>query len=121
MAKPRPEKRMAEVVSAVGKLPDGASFIQAAAALNPPATKRNVQRWLGTLVREKKLIRVGNTRTLRYKVPSAVPTDVTAGMPCFASPAAQAIHCLVTQPQAERTPADYRRIFLDCYRPNETR
>ena len=70
MAKPIPAHRAEAIVVAVGKMPEGATFIDVAASLNPIAPMRNVQRWLSVLVRQKRLVRVGKSIATRYKIQS---------------------------------------------------
>jgi hypothetical protein len=44
MSKPVPEKRLSEIVAAVGKYPAGATFIDVAVVLEPLPRVRNIQR-----------------------------------------------------------------------------
>ncbi len=117
MNPPIPENQAAAIVAVVEKSATGATMIDVAAALMPTPRERTVQRWLSILVQQKRLIRFGRTRGSRYKVPPSETVETPCSGP---SKAAQAIHCLVTQPLAARTPADYRRVILERYRPNET-
>ncbi len=116
MPRPLPESYLAQIVAAVENCPEGAKFLDIAASLNPVPPLRNVERWLAALVRQGRIVRVGRTRSARFKPPTAVTTEV----PYFASPEGEAIWRLVRQPLAERPPADYRRVVLEWYRPNET-
>ncbi len=77
---------------------------------------RTVQRWLGAVVRQKRVIRVGKGPLTRYILPAPVLPDPLSSY----APVARALHQLVTQPLAERAPADYRRVALERYVPNET-
>jgi hypothetical protein len=117
MSKPVPEKRLDEIVAAVKAHPNGANFLDVAMELQPIPRVRNLQRWMATLVRQGRILREGKTRSVRFKVPA---TTATNDLPYFASPEGGGIWRLVRQPLATRAPADYRRITLDRYRPNET-
>ena len=107
---------MSAIVAVTSNWPEGATFLEIAASLNPPPPLRNVQRWLNQLVAQKRLVRTGITRAARYKPAAPVQPEPLL----FGSPTGRAIHQLVTQPLVERAPADYRRVALERYRPNET-
>ncbi len=115
MAKPIPPDRLEAVFGAVSAFPNGCTLFQVAAKLTPIAPLRNVQRWLGVLVREGRIVRVGATHTVRYKLPDGDAEEAIS----IASREGQAIQVLVNQPLVDRASADYRRVALDAYRPNQ--
>jgi hypothetical protein len=117
MPRPIPGSQLEAIVAGLSKRPEGATLIEIAARLNPAPSLRNVQRWLGTLLKQNRIVREGATNATRYKLAnSGTDEDAIPGV----SPIAQAVCRLVNQPAAERPPADYRRLFLDAYRPNQT-
>lgn len=44
-------------------------------SLEPLQPPRNVQRWLGALVKQKRIVREASTNATVYKLPSAVAED----------------------------------------------
>lgn len=116
MAKPLPKSRLEAIVDAVGKRPQGATLVQIAASLEPLPAMRNVQRWVGALVRQKRIVREGSTNATVYKLPGAATEDHVF----LASPEGEAIRRLVNQPFEQRAVADYRRVSLESYAPNHS-
>ncbi len=116
MPRPIPGSRLDSIVGAVEKQPQGATLLDIAFALNPPPPLRNVQRWLGALVRRGRLVREGSTKGTRYQLPSRVTKEPAVN----ASLEGEAIQCLVNQPVEVRAVADDRRISLESYSPNCT-
>jgi hypothetical protein len=111
--------------------PEGMSVQQIAAALKPAPPSRTLQYRLKRLVDEKRLIRQGQRRWVRYYVPSIAGTaGIAIDMPNAKavgtrirlplSPEAADIRAYVRQPVAARKPVGYERRFLDAYRPNKT-
>ncbi len=123
MARLLPKTALDVAIAAVRRHPEGATFIQVAAAIDPPQPMRNVQRWLSMLVKQGRLDRVGHANTLRYQW---VDPDAVGPMPgggvAFpaATPVTQALQTLVGQPVGLRPPVSYHRDWLDAYRPNVT-
>jgi hypothetical protein len=74
MPRPIPADRVAAIEAEVQKCPAGATDIDVAVGLSPTPKVRNVQRWLSAMVREHRLVRVGNTKGPRYKLPLEVPS-----------------------------------------------
>ena len=86
--------------------------------------RRNLQRHVAALVGQGRLRAEGNGRARKYH--AVVPTPLPANEARTTDPeitltaeAAQ-VRDLVRRPLAQRTPAGYRRAFLEHYRPNET-
>ncbi len=117
MPRPIPADRVAAIRAEEAKYPAGAALVDVAVGLSPIPGVRNLQRWVSAMVRDHTLIRVGKTTSLRYKLSPSEAIEA----PSFAPPkAALGIQILLSQPLAERAPADYRRVILEQYRPNET-
>ncbi len=117
MPRPIPADRVAAIRAEVGKYPAGATLVEVAVGLSPIPRVRNLQRWVSAMVRDHGLIRVGKTTSLRYKLP---PSEAVEALSFRPPKAALGIQILLSQPLAERAPADYRRVILDRYRPNDT-
>ena len=79
MTKRLPEDRQPAVLAVLKNAPKGASFIDAAASRNRLPAKRNLQRRLAPLVKEKQVLRVGCGRATRYRLPDLVSRDVLGG------------------------------------------
>ena len=89
------------------------------------ASTATIKRRLKLLLDEQKIVRIGQARATRY----FAKTDGTAtvassptqpGMPFPMSAQSQALHEIIAQPLATRTPVSYRRSFIDSYEPNHT-
>ena len=106
--------RLEMVLKAVASEPNGAPLIDVAAQIWPPAPQRNVQRWLGMLIEQNRIVRGGDARRSRYKIVDAARSDDVPN----ASVVGQAVWRLVSRPLTERMPAQYHRDWLDAYRPN---
>ncbi len=133
MAKRIPEQALAAIEKAVQLRPEGADLPQIAGALNPPVPKRTLQYRLKYLVDEGRLVKKGDDRWAKYRLPSPaevrppahaeeVPappaTEGEEAVPL--SDASKEIRQYLSQSVAARKPVGYKREFLDSYRPNET-
>ncbi len=116
MTKAETDSRLEEVRKAVGEMPDGATLIDVAMRLSIPVAQRNLQRWLGMLVEQDRIVRIGGSHRSRYKLRDGADADV----PPQVSALGQAILRLVNQPIGERTRSQYHRDWLDSYRPNQS-
>ncbi len=99
------------IIETIKKFPNGASLNNLSETLIP---KRSLQRYLTSLVKEKRLIATGNARSRRYYLPSSEAETIPL------SSIAQSIQANVRQPIQARQPVGYNREFLNNYRPNET-
>lgn len=136
MAKRIPEKALAAIEEAVKRQPKGADLPQIAGALKPAVPKRTLQYRLRHLVDAGRLVKEGDDRWAKYRLPAAVPEKAPApeleqapaapaaaaeaeeGVPLSA--ASKEIRQYLSQPVAARKPVGYNRQFLDSYRPNKT-
>lgn len=120
----------------LGRHPDGIGVDALAAALARNVPRRTLQRRLGELVREGRVVAEGQTRARRYRLaPPPADRDVLA----FASPAdsafepeaaaesrivlseeAQRLEADVRRPLHERRPVGYDQGLLDVYVPNRS-
>jgi len=92
--------------------------------------KRTLQRRLDQLVSEKQLEPRGEGRARRYVVPKEKPFPVSSVVredpPAFKvkhdwlTTEALDIRAIIQLPLAQRTPVNYRGLFLDAYQPNRT-
>lgn len=116
MNRPETTARLDAVRKAVASMPTGATLIDVAVRLSPPAAQRNIQRWLGTLVDQGEIVRIGGSYQSRYRLRDGADACKVPDV----SPVGQSIWRVVNQPIAERAPSEYHRVWLDWYRPNQT-
>jgi hypothetical protein len=92
--------------------------------------RRTLQRRLAALVEERRLVAVGQGRSLRYRVPSiTLPGTPDTPAPAVQetpeiyiplSPEGREVRSYVRRPRHERGPVGYRVEFLEGYQPNHT-
>lgn len=87
------------------------------AAQGVSASRRTLQRHLGALEREERVVREGRSVAITYRLAQPVVADA-AGI--VLSEAGRAVLNLVSQPAIARRPVTYVQDFLDSYRPNQT-
>ena len=128
MARRTPEGELEVIEAAVRRHPDGATTRQIASALEADLPLRTLQYRLKLLVGRGRLVMEGERRSARYLVPAAADepqvagadtrTDTERGAAVPLSKRGTDIRAYLRQPPAARTPAGYRRGFLEAYRPN---
>lgn len=122
MVKPIAGADLNAIEAAVGKIDDGASVAQIAAALGERVPRRTLQYHLRALVSAGRLRLAGAGRAARYHLAGSSDADA-AGPPADGiiplSPEGGALLAHVRQPVAARQPIGYDRAFLDGY-PNES-
>ena len=125
MARPQPEQELEAIEREVRARP-GVTSAELAEMLGDQVARRTLQHRLKGLVDGGRLIREGERRWARYRVPEAPPAPAPAveavadeaAVPL--SPEGQEIRSHLRQPLAARTPVGYNRDFLSAYRPGET-
>nr|WP_315243993.1 Fic family protein [uncultured Albidiferax sp.] len=111
------------ILAAVAQFPDGALIEQLEAQLQAPPTRRTLQRWLLSLITQKRVFKTGQGRATRYV---GTPVPLSKGEPAALehvlplSAPAQKVEAHVRLPLQQRTPVGYQQVFLDSYRPNTT-
>ena len=127
MAKPIPEDDLKAIENAIRAYEGGASLDQIETTLAMAMPRRTLQHRLKHLVSKKRLTMTGSRRWARYGLPSE--EQFTGGEAKIApqgdlfipvSKQGVAIQKNVSRLLAARTPAGYRREFLEGYRPNAT-
>lgn len=124
MAKRIPEEALAAVEQIIKARPDGASLADIIDAVKPSVPRRTLQYRLKYLVDEGRLVKEGEGRGARYRIPSAVTAASAATAPAEGeevvplSIASIEIRRYLSQPVVARKPVGYNREFLDSYRPN---
>lgn len=108
---------IAAILQGVALFPEGANVEQINQGLSSPLNRRTLQRRLADLVSEGRLIRIGNLRSSRYKLPSHIKVEATIEL----SPKGKELQSFVTQPIEVRKKVGYNRKFLELYQPNKTR
>ena len=102
----------------------GISSPAVAGTLGAQLSRRTLQYRLKRLVDDGRLVREGEGRWARYRMPAAVlpPTQPEAGAEAAitVSPESEEIRAYVRRPPAAREPVGYKREFLDSYRPGAT-
>lgn len=105
----------------ISRFPEGASLEQIIVGLTEPAPRRTVQRWISSLVQDKRLVTVGMARSRRYKLPKESHEEsenVVSLIPITRE--SKKIQSLISQPIQSRHPVGYQREFLEKYQPNAT-
>ena len=136
MPKRIPEQALIAIEEAVRLRPKGADLPEIANALKPAVPKRTLQYRLKYLVDAGRLVKLGDDRWAKYRLPSvqeAEAREVAAKSPQLLrqpkrwrrqavplSPASKEMRTYLSQSVNARKPVGYNREFLDSYRPNET-
>jgi hypothetical protein len=126
-----PEKDLAAILSVVQHHDNGASLGDITEVMEPKPASRTLQYRLKHLVSKGRLVKEGEGRWARYRLPTtkaaaegtAPPAKTTAEEEAAAVPLSSSsaeIRRYLGQPLAARKPVGYKREFLDSYRPNET-
>jgi Fic family protein len=131
MPKRLQQEDLSSVVDVVRQSPDGARVSEIAEALKSRAPRRTIQYWLRSLVDERRLIKEGEKRGARYRLPAAAeaqkeaaarqtaaaeekPEEITVPL----SAESKETREYLRQPSGARKAVGYNRRFLDSYRPN---
>jgi Fic/DOC family len=131
-----PEEALTAIEKAVQFRPQGADLPQISDALKPTVPKRTLQYRLRYLVDAGRLLKDGDDRWAKYRLPPIAPVARPAAPATGAATAAVAtaeaeeavplseaskeIRRYLSHGIAARKPVGYNRDFLDSYRPNET-
>jgi hypothetical protein len=133
-----PDAALTAIEEAVRVKPDGADLPEIAGGLKPTVPKRTLQYRLKYLVDAGRLVKEGDDRWAKYRLPTAAEAEARAVAPekPVAAPAAadkteeeaavplstasEEMRAYLSQPLNARKPVGYNREFLDSYRPNET-
>jgi Fic family protein len=119
--KPRPEQELETIENIVQQHPDGIGAPEIAKALPKAIPERTLQYRLKLLVDNGRLIKEGEGRWTKYRMPEgqapAVGLEATPVVVPL-SKGANEIRQFLRQPAAARKPVGYNRGFLDSYRPN---
>ena len=119
------------ILEIVGRFRSGASIRQIEAAIDVEMPRRTLQRWLASLEKTGKLVRLGKGRATRYCLPNSREITVTDGIQTSISPVSGELYspfssegleirAIVSEPLSRRVPVGYAREFLDTYRPNQS-
>ncbi|MDR5655434.1 Fic family protein [Ruixingdingia sedimenti] len=81
-------------------------------------SRRTLQRHLGLLEAEGRIIRAGRSVAVTYRLAEFATRPDTMGI--VLSPAGREVLGLVAQPVIARRPVTYNQDFLDIYSPNQT-
>ncbi len=130
MPKKLPADLTALIEAEIGRHPEGVGIDDLHAVLAGIASRRTLNRRLGELVADRRLVPAGRGRSLRYRKPGLseavsagnvrVSRVLEGGIYVPLSPAGQEVLEYIRQPIQLRKPVGYDRGFLDAYRPNET-
>jgi hypothetical protein len=131
-----PEDALIAIEEAVRLRPEGADLPQIAKTLKPAVPKRTIQYRLKYLVDAGRIVKEGDDRWAKYRLPAQeeearnLAADKPAAVPAAAekaeeeavplSPASTEMRTYLSQSVNARKPVGYNREFLDSYRPNET-
>ena len=126
MPKRIPEEGLEAILAAVRSREYGASLGEIADVLQQKLPSRTLQYRLKYLVDAGRLVKEGEGRWTKYRLPAAAPpvavpeAEAAEAAAVPLSPAAADIRRYLSQPLAARKPVGYNRQFLDSYRPNES-
>jgi hypothetical protein len=128
MAQRIPEDGLRAIEDAVRRHPDSVKAQQISRDLKDTVPLRTLQYRLKNLVENKRLVKEGEGRWAKYRLPhiearadvavGEVHTDAQAEILVPLSKSATAIQNYVRKPATARKPVGYNREFLDSYRPN---
>ena len=125
VAKRISEGSLKEIEEAVSRNPGAATAQQIAHALKLAIPQRTLQYRLKHLVDNGRLVRDGDGRWAKYRLPTIIARgNLKAGDARLEgqvevlSKAGAEIQAYVRQPVEARKPTGYKREFLDSYRPN---
>lgn len=125
MAGAKQQQQYEALKEIIARFPTGAAHEQIAEAAAPLNLSRNtLLRRLGEMVERGDLIKTGQSRAARYRLPRAAPPPKdqppakAEAIRVPLSPAALKLQEQVQRPQSERKPVAYKHAFLDSYRPN---
>ena len=124
MARNIPEEELQAIEIAAQRYPDGVTARQIADALKFDLPLRTLQYRLKFLVERGRLVKAGEKRGVKYRLPGVTARDdgaselaeVDASVPVSRNGVDIRNH--VSRPPEARTPVGYKREFLDAYRPN---
>ncbi|MEX2131404.1 MAG: hypothetical protein WD772_07940, partial [Pseudohongiellaceae bacterium] len=123
MARPIPEKELEAIEDVVRRYPEGVTAQEIASAIPEGLPLRTLQYRLQRLVEEGRLVKEGERRWSRYRLPAL------AGQGAGASSAPEGENVIplsevsvatrnyLRQPPESRQPAGYNTDFLESYRP----
>jgi Fic/DOC family len=107
--------------------PSGIGVKALLAQLHDAVSRRTLQRWLGMLVQDQKVVALGAGRALRYRTANrggavfpAMTVDARAETYVPTSPEGDEIKAYVRRPLHERSPVGYDIRFLEAYVPNRS-
>jgi hypothetical protein len=130
VAKRIPANELEAIEDAARRHPDGTTAQEIARALKAAVPLRTLQYRLKYLADHNRLVKEGEGRWAKYRLPSAqasagppvgeTRTEVQAELAVPLSSSAAEIQAYVSRPVTARKPAGYNRTFLDSYRPNAT-
>ena len=83
-----------------------------------PVSRRTLQRYLGALEAEGRIIKQGRSVAITYRLADPAGGADVGGLTL--SPAGRTVLDLVSQPVIAKRPVTYHQDFLDGYTPNET-
>lgn len=115
------------VRQAVGQFPGGASLEKLIGTLAPQLSRRTLQRRLGQLVKQQRLLIQGHGRGRRYKTLTLGSANIVEQDDVLSAhgelyipigPEAEVIKRLVRKSIHERHPVSYNQEFLNSYHPN---
>ncbi|MEX0963115.1 MAG: Fic family protein [Pseudohongiellaceae bacterium] len=128
MAKQISEQNLRAIVDIVAGNPKGVSIADVEKGLRDKLARRTLQYRLSHLVQTGRLIREGERRWSKYKIPPESSStqkgqeqkEKAREIKLPLSEQATKVQQYVRRPMGEREPVGYQREFLDSYRPNET-
>lgn len=130
MAKRIPDEELEAIEAVVSRHPDGIAVGDIAHELGTGPPRRTLQYRLKYLVDQERLVKEGERRWVKYRIPGKSPRHKTSPVsaregieteaPIPFSKGAIAIQKYVRKPVLARKPVGYSQEFLESYQPNVT-
>lgn len=108
------------ILEIVGQSPESVSIRDIQESMRLSLPHRSLQRRLETLVKEKRLMREGSHRSVRYRLAFDSNNTKMNREEVPLSKVAIQIREQIRKPLSNRILTHYNRAFLDSYKPNET-
>ena len=115
-----PQTELDQLLALIAAQPGGLGIDAINQSLGSSLSRRTLQRRLAVLVKQGRIQRLGEARSVRY-VCAPMPTLQASGEEYVpVSPEGEEIKAYVRQPRAMRAPVSYQLAFLEQYHPNHT-
>ena len=132
MPKKRPDDAVEALFYLISQYPEGIGITELLRLNGKATSRRTLQRWLGSLLENGRIISSGAARAKKYRLAKIVatprirfayqptPEQLKPENNLVISPEGEQIRVYVNQPLQRRKPVSYQINFLESYQPNHT-